>query len=119
MSYTFNIVGVSPVADFFLQQTEILQQPQFAGIEYLATYHCTLDALVQSVEAMALINQWDTFEAVDTVVEYWMHNVDSVRHWKRQLYQAGEGYLIISRIAEFDALRTEFEFLLNQQATNS
>jgi hypothetical protein len=118
MPYAFNIVGVSPVADFFLQQTEILHQSQFVGIEYIPSYHCTLDALVASVEAISAHHHWDTFEVVDVVVEYWMQNVNTIRHWKRRLYQAGEGSLIISRIAEFDALRTEFEFLLNGQAAN-
>jgi hypothetical protein len=115
MSYIFNIVGVSPVLNFFDQSSVILQQPQFTGVEYIPNYHCTLDALVESAEAISLHNHWDSYEVIDTVVNYWMHNVDRVRYWKRQLYQAGPGYLLISRVAELDALRTELDFLLNCQ----
>ena len=115
MRYAFNIVGVSPVLDFFTQQTAILHQPQFVGIEYIPNYQCTLDALIAAVEAISAHKQWDADEVIDTVVEFWLHNFDSVRYWKRQLYQAGAEFVIISRIAEFEALRTEFEFLLQQQ----
>jgi hypothetical protein len=114
MTYTFNIVGVTPGRDFLGAKSAILQQPQVIGVQYIPSYHCTLEALMESVDTIAWQNNWNRFEVLDAVVEFWMQNVDVVRHWKRKLYWADQDTLLISRIAELKALRTEFELLLAQ-----
>lgn len=114
MSYTFEILGVSPILHFFSYQQELSQQPK-TGVEYLSSYKCTLDALLQTVETVPRDRGWNLDEAVDTVIDFWMKNLDSVHHWKRRLEDAGEQSLLISRLANFKALQSEFEQLLHQE----
>jgi hypothetical protein len=114
MTYTFDIIGVTPERDLLLQKSARLHQSQVIGVQYIPSHHCTLEVLMESVDTIAWQNNWDRFEVLDAVVEFWTQNVDVIRHWKRQLYWADQETLLISRIAELKALRTEFELLLAQ-----
>jgi len=113
MSYIFEILGVLPVIHFFDYQQDVIDQPQ-PGVEYLGSYKCTLDALIESVETAPLKQRWELDQVVDAVINFWVNNLDSIRHWKKRLEDAGEQNLLISRLADYTSLKTEFERLFEQ-----
>jgi predicted GTPase len=96
---------------FFNQQQELLQKNLETRVEYVSSFECTLDALIHSVETVSPQHQWNLDEVVDTVVRFWMKNSDAVYHWKDRLQDAGRDSLLVSRVADIDALKTEFELL--------
>lgn len=112
MKYTFEIVGVSPVIYFFdcVQLNKF--KPQYTGVEYLGTYKCTLDALLESVETIPSNQDWDLDRVVDTVVKFWLNNSDSIQYWKTRLIDAGRDNLLVARVADIKGLKAEFEALL-------
>jgi hypothetical protein len=112
MDYTFDILGVSPVLYFFNQQQK-RQQKRIAGVEYIATYKCSLDALIQSVENVADRGSWDLDKLVDSVISFWMQNSDGIEYWQQRLKDAGRENLLVGRVADVNSLRTEFELLLS------
>lgn len=112
MKYTFDIVGVSPVLYFFNHQHQTLQNPNHTGVEYFGTHKCTLDALLQSLEAIPAKSGWNLDRAVDTVVKFWMNNSDSILYWKARLADAGRDNLLVARVADIKSLKAEFESLL-------
>lgn len=112
MDYSFDIIGVSPVLAFFNYQQEV-QQMDRPGSEYLAAYRCTLDAFIESVEQLPQQRRWHLDRVVDCVIRFWLNNAEQVRHWKRRLEDAGAENLLIARVADLDALRAEFELLLD------
>ncbi|MDJ0675240.1 MAG: hypothetical protein QNJ36_07670 [Calothrix sp. MO_167.B42] len=112
MKYTFNIVGVSPILTFFDRQQAITQKDRNQGIEYIASNTCTLDALIASVEAVPPKLDWNLDRVIDTVIQFWLNNSDSVTYWKSRLQDAGRDNLIIGRLADMQSLRYEFESLL-------
>ncbi|MFB2977555.1 hypothetical protein [Microseira sp. BLCC-F43] len=112
MSYTFEILGVSPILYFFNQQQE-RQQKQPTGVEYVASYKCSLDALIQSVENISPNQSWDLDKVVDSVINFWMHNSESIEYWKSRLQDAGRENLLVGRVADVNSLRTEFELLFD------
>jgi predicted GTPase len=114
MVYTFEILGVSPVLHFFSYQQEAHQKSQ-TGVEYVGSYKCTLDDLIKSVETVPAKQGWELDQVVDTVINFWMNNIDSVHHWKRRLEDAGDQNLLVSRLANYTSLKTEFERLLSSQ----
>lgn len=114
MKYTFEIIGISPVLYFFNQQQEIEQKIPRPRVEYLGTHKCTLDALIASMDAIPLNWGWDLERVVDTVVDFWMNNSDSIRYWKARLNDAGSNNLLVARVADIKSLRTEFESLLGR-----
>ncbi len=113
MKYTFDIVGVSPILNFFAHQQQTLQKPQNKGVEYIATHKCTLDALIESVEPVPRKWGWDKDEVLGTVIDFWVNNSDSIRYWKIRLNDAGKENLLVARIADIMALKAEFEHLLD------
>jgi hypothetical protein len=114
MAYTFEILGVSPVLQFFNYQQKILPQKPQTGVAYLGSYQCTLDALLENVETVAPEKGWEIDQVLDTVVGFWMNNIDSVCHWKQRLADAGDQNLLVSRMADLPSLQSEFEWLLKQ-----
>lgn len=112
MKYTFDIVGISPVLQFFNHQQQILKKSQALSVEYVGTHKCTLDALIKSVEPVPLKWGWDLDEVVGTVIEFWMNNSDSVCYWKSRLIDAGSDNLLVARVADIKALQAEFDLLL-------
>lgn len=109
MEYTFDILGVSPVLHFFNHQQEHHSQ---AGAEYVGAFRCTLDAFLESVETVPPKRGWELDEVVDTVINYWMKNSDSIQHWSQRLKDAGTQNLLVARVASIKALKVEFESLL-------
>lgn len=114
MSYTFEILGVSPVLHFFNHQQDVLQHKPKTGVEYLGSYHCTLDALIQSIETVPPERGWNLDRAIDTVIDFWMNHSDSIHYWRWRLNDAGEQNLLVSRLADYTSLKSEFESLLER-----
>ncbi|MBD2314922.1 hypothetical protein H6G20_24955 [Desertifilum sp. FACHB-1129] len=109
MKYTFDILGVSPVLHFFNHQQE--HHPH-KGAEYIGSFRCTLDAFLESVETVPPKRGWDLDEVVDTVIHYWVKNSEGIAHWSQRLKDAGTDSLLVGRVANIKALKTEFESLL-------
>ncbi|MBG0743686.1 hypothetical protein FLX35_10190 [Cylindrospermopsis raciborskii LB2897] len=116
MSYTFDIIGVSPVLHFFNHQQRSLQRsligPQNQQVEYLGTQICTLDEFLQSVESVVNIKSWNLDEVINTVIQFWLNNPDTIQYWKARLKDAGKDNLLVARLADIRALQAEFESLL-------
>ena len=110
MKYSFDIIGVAPVISFFDQQYH--RQSVSAGAEYLAAYQCTLDAFLASVEELPQRRNWNLDGLVDSVIQFWLHNEEAIDHWQQRLMDAGRENLLVARVADFEALRVEFEGLL-------
>lgn len=112
MEYSFQLIGVSPVLSFFNLQYEQEQQV-YRGAEYLGAYHCTLDAFLNSIEDLPGRRGWNVDRVVDSVISFWLHNEDQISRWKRRLEDARGDNLLVARIADLDALKVEFEALLD------
>lgn len=111
MNYTFEILGVSPVLYVFNQQQELLKQDPPPSMAYLASYRCTLDALLDSVSDIDPPRNWNVDRLTETIVDFWMRNAESVEYWKARLDDAGRDNLLMARVADTDGLRAEFENL--------
>lgn len=114
MKYIFDIVGVSPVLQFFNHQQQGLQEPLQEGIEYLGTQRCTLDAFLESVESVPTKQDWNLDQVVDTVIQFWLNNSERVGYWKARLSDAGADNLLVARVADIKALQAQFELLLGK-----
>ena len=114
MKYTFELLGISPVLDFFTHQQKLLQQPPSAGIEYLGSYECKLDAFLESVETVPPKQGWNMDEVVDTVIQFWVNHSEPIRYWKARLNDAGHDNLLVARVADIRSLKAEFESLLDK-----
>ncbi|WP_414572561.1 hypothetical protein [Nostoc sp. CCY 9925] len=114
MKYTFDIVGVSPLLQFFNHEQHIWQQSSRQGVEYLGMHTCTLDTFLKSVESVPPQRGWNMDRVVDTVIKFWLNNSDSIRYWKISLSNAGKDNLLVTRLADITALQAEFESLLDK-----
>ncbi len=114
MKYAFDIVGISPVLYFFNCQQQTQQNPQSSGVEYLGSYKCTLDAFLESVETLSAQRSWEVDRVVDTVLNFWMKNSDSIQYWRSRLSDAGRDNLLVARVADIKSLKAEFESLLGE-----
>lgn len=114
MKYTFELLGISPILDFFNHQQKLIDKIPSIGIEYLGTHACTLDAFLDSVETVPPKRGWDMDSVVDTVIQFWLNNSEPIRYWKARLDDAGHDNLLVARISDMKSLRSEFESLLNQ-----
>ncbi|WP_138503557.1 hypothetical protein [Nostoc sp. PA-18-2419] len=115
MKYTFDIVGVSPLLQFFSHQQQIYQQVPHQSVEYLGMHTCTLDTFLKSVESVRPQHGWNLDRVVDTVIQFWLNNSDSIRYWKVCLNDAGKDNLLVTRLADITALQAEFESLLDKE----
>ncbi|HIK11787.1 MAG TPA: hypothetical protein IGS52_16250 [Oscillatoriaceae cyanobacterium M33_DOE_052] len=115
MSYTFDILGVSPLIDFFYQQQQLPKQKTGPELAYLGAHKCTLDAFIDSAERVSPAKEWNLDRVVDTVINFWLHNQERVSYWKERLEDAGEENLLVARVADIDSLRTTFDSLLRDQ----
>ncbi|MBC1220615.1 hypothetical protein GNF10_10620 [Nostoc sp. UCD121] len=115
MKYTFDIVGVSPLLHFFNHQQQNEQKPPQQGVEYLGMYTCTLDTFLESVESVPPKWGWNLDQVVDTVIQFWLNNSDSISYWKVRLSNAGKDNLLVARLADINALQAEFESLLDKK----
>ncbi len=113
MDYSFEILGVSPLLFFFTHQQERQHQPD-AGAAYVGSDRCTLDAFIDSVHTIPHLYGWNLDRVVDTVIQFWIANADAVRHWRSRLDDAGDQTVLIARVADIHAMRSEFEHLFRQ-----
>lgn len=113
MSYIFDILGVSPLLDFFTQQQTIQKKTANLDLEYLGSYTCTLDSFLESVETVSGQKTWEIDEVVDTVINFWMHNEEKVSYWTERLEDAGSQNLLVARVGDIQGLRVTFESLIN------
>ncbi|WP_017655714.1 hypothetical protein [Fortiea contorta] len=114
MKYTFDIVGVSPVWQFFNHQHQSLSELQPQGVEYLGTHICTLDAFLKSIETVPQKWGWNVDQVIDTVIQFWLNNSESINYWKTRLNDAGNDNLVVARVADIKALKAEFDSLMNK-----
>ena len=112
MSYNFELIGVTPVLTFFNYQQELENDPQRSKA-YLGSYHCTLDAFIESTQKIPHKPQWNWDEVIETMIHFWLSNEDTVRHCQQELKNSQNDNLIIARVANVEALRQEFEHLLS------
>lgn len=111
MSYTFDIIGVTPVLNFFTYQQQLEHSPQRSKA-YLGSYHCTLDALIESTAMVPQKPDWDWDKVVDTIVNFWLNHEDTVQLWKHELQESQSNSVIVARVANMSTLRSELESLL-------
>jgi hypothetical protein len=111
MSFTFEIIDVAPILSFFDYQQQI-EQNSNRSKAYLGSYQCTLDAFIQATTTIPKQPDWDWDRVVESIVNFWLKNEKSIRYWKEKLESASQESLIIGRVADFDRLRNELEFLI-------
>jgi hypothetical protein len=111
MEYTFELVGVAPVLTLFSYQQE---QQHKQGTAYLGAHRCTLDAFIQSIETGPFDRSWNRDRVVDTVIQFWLDNAEPICRWKQRLEEAGRENLLVGRLADLNALRSEFESLFGR-----
>ena len=112
MSYSFEIIGVTPVLTFFNYQQQVENDPQRSKA-YIGSYFCTLDAFIESTEMIPQKPKWNWDEVIETMINFWVSHEDVVRLWKQELDKSQDDNLIIARVANVEALRQEFEHLFN------
>ncbi len=112
MQYSFGILGISPVLEFFTHQQDVVQPQSPTGVEYIGAYKCTLDAVIKSVEPVPPKRGWDLEEVVETVINFWVNNPDSIWYWRERLEDAGNANILVARIGNTKGLKAEFESLL-------
>ncbi|MEA5450072.1 hypothetical protein VB780_15935 [Leptolyngbya sp. CCNP1308] len=113
MSYSFDIIGIAPVLQFFNHQQRV-EARRDRSQAYLGSYCCTLDAFISATEAVHRKPDWDWDAIVSTIVAFWLSQENDVRHWKQQFAVAqGDQNLIVARIVNYDSLRHEFETLFD------
>jgi len=112
MSYTFDILGVSPLLDFFTQQQKIKETTAPLDLEYVGSYKCTLDSFIESVETVSGQNNWEMDRVVDTVISFWMNNGEKISYWTERLEDAGSENLLVARVGDIQGLKITFESLI-------
>jgi hypothetical protein len=114
MSYSFEIIGIAPVLQFFNQQQQLATQAQLSQA-YLGSYCCTLDGFINAAEQVNPKPDWDWDAIVAKMVEFWLSREVDVRHWRAQFSLAeGGGHLIVARVVNYASLRREFEQLFER-----
>lgn len=109
--FTFNIVGVTPILDFFTYQQERQQKRNNPGVAYISSPKCSLDAILRTIAHSDLDPTWPTDDVTQTVINFWLSNLDSVKHWQQRLEDSGQETILVSRVANTLALRSELEGL--------
>jgi hypothetical protein len=112
MNYSFDIVGVTPTLQFFNYQQKIEQTPKRSKA-YLGSYCCTLDAFIEATNLVHHKPDWNWDEVVSSIVDFWLNQEDSIRHWKQELEQSGSDSLLVARVANLKSLRSELEHLFD------
>jgi hypothetical protein len=111
MSYSFDIVGVTPILDFFYYQQQVEQNPNRSKA-YLGSYQCTLDSFIKSTEMIPEKPDWNWDQVVESIVDFWLHQEETIQTWKQTLDNSHHENLIIARVANVKWLRQEFQSLL-------
>ncbi|MGF1568207.1 MAG: hypothetical protein ACFCVD_09045 [Nodosilinea sp.] len=113
MGYSFDIIGITPILQFFHHQQRVETHPDRSQA-YLGSYGCTLDAFINATQSVHRRPNWDWDAIVSTMVEFWLSHEDDVRHWRQQ-FRASQGrdHLIIARVVNYASLRHELETLFD------
>jgi hypothetical protein len=110
MSYSFEIVGITPVLAFFNHQQQLASRCDRSKV-YLGSHQCTLDAFIESTNLIPEKPLWDWDEVIETTINFWLLHEADIRYWKQELKQTSEDNLIIARVANIEILRQELEEL--------
>jgi hypothetical protein len=113
MSYTFDIIGVTPVLTFLDYQHSVEHHRQRSKA-YLGSHRCSLDAFIRSTEMIPQKPEWDWDEVAAAMVSFWLRHEESIQRWKNELEGVGRDNLLVARVANLALLRTEFELLLKE-----
>ena len=111
MKYTFEIIGVAPILTFFNYQQK-LEQNENRSKAYLGSYECSLDGFIESVNTVTRKPDWDWDDVIKSMVNFWLKNEEKVRYWQQQFKPVPTEEILMARVANIDALRFEFESLL-------
>ncbi|NJL02573.1 MAG: hypothetical protein HC838_14360 [Spirulinaceae cyanobacterium RM2_2_10] len=109
MSYTFDIVGISPVFNFMDRQSP--DRIAVTSKAYLGSPECSLDAFMRSVDLLSEKPAWNWDEVMTAIVNFWLVNEERIRYWKTELAIARDDHLLVAYIAHVEALRHELEQL--------
>ena len=113
MSYYFDIVGVSPVLDFFYYQEKVERNPHRSKA-YLGSYRCTLDSFIQSTELVKEKPDWNWDQVVESIINFWLTQEREVEKWQNTFTSLPEEKIIVGRVANVQLLRNEFSSLLDE-----
>ncbi len=111
MSYTFDILGVTPMLTFFNYQQQVECNPQ-RSMAYLASFNCTLDGLIDATDLIPQKPDWDWDMVIGAMVKFWVHHESLVEQWRQEMISLGEQSLLVGRIANTQLLRQQFESLI-------
>jgi hypothetical protein len=111
MSYSFDVLGITPIFTFFNYQQEVEQNPR-RNTAYLGSYHCSLEGFIQATELIHQKPDWDWDDVVKRIIDFWLGHEENIQQWKRELTTIGQESLIVARVANIDGLRKDFEVLL-------
>jgi hypothetical protein len=67
------------------------------------------------VEPVPIKWGWNTEQVIETVVQFWINNAESICYWKTRLSDAGNDNILVARLADITALQAEFESLLGKK----
>lgn len=113
MTYTFEILGISPVISL-LNHQQVIQSPSQRDVEYLGVQRCTLDTFMTSVEGVSCQKDWNLQQVINTVVDFWISNPQVIQYWTIRLDEAGLENLLLARVGKLEALRNTFESLFDR-----
>ena len=111
MSYSFDVLGITPIFTFFNYQQKVEQNPQ-RSTAYLGSYHCSLEGFIQATEMIHQKTDWDWDDVVKQIIHFWLGHEENIQEWKKELTTIGQESLIVARVANIDGLRRDFEFLI-------
>ena len=112
MNYFFDIIGTTSVLTLFNYQQQV-EQKEHRGTAYLGSYECSLDGFIESVESIPKKPDWNWDDVVGSIVNFWLKNEEQVRYWQNNFEPVDLDTVIVARVGEVEALRCEFESLLN------
>ncbi|MEL7086802.1 MAG: hypothetical protein AAF268_15980 [Cyanobacteria bacterium P01_A01_bin.3] len=112
MRYSFELIGITPILDFFNHQQHKQKQIYGDRAEYIGSYHCSLDRFLSQLQDVPPERQWDMSLLSQAVVDYWIASAHSIQYWQERLSDAGDSCLVVGRVANTQALRGEFEAML-------
>ncbi|WP_017328341.1 hypothetical protein [Synechococcus sp. PCC 7336] len=111
MSYSFELLGVTPILEFFNHQQRLLAQPSQTRLEYIGARRCSLDRFLQQLQDLPPDRNWDPEALAQVAIDYWIGRAPTIQFWTQRLADAGSSCLVVARIGDFNSLRHEFEHL--------
>ncbi len=112
MNFDFQILCVVPVMVFWNFLEKLPQQQEASA--YLATQECSLDAFLRSLAPLSQQRGWDNTQVSQSVIQFWLHNPDTIMLWKRRLQDAGKDNLLVARLSNWQSFRRELQMLWAQ-----